>query len=118
MKDTILSYIESGENVHAASIDLLKAIDRININTLLDKLRKACVNEAIVRIISHMLSNMFVSVKLNNDFSNEWKVGNGVRQGGFISPLLFNGYINDIIKSIASYNNGCNLGKDWVNIIY
>ena len=117
VKETIMSYNESGSNVHAASIDLSKAFDRININTLLDKLRKACVNEAIVRIIGYMLSNTFVSVKFNNDFSNEWKVGNGVRQGGIISPLLFNVYINDLIKSIASCNNGCKLGTDWVNII-
>ena len=111
--ETILSYDESSSNVHAASIDFSKAFDMININTLLDKLKKACVNEAIKRIIGYT----FVSVKFNNDFSNEWKVGNGVRQGGIISPLLFNVYKNDLIKSITSCNNDCKLGTDRVNII-
>ena len=69
--------------MHAASFDLSKAF-------LLDKLRKACVLEAIGRIIGYILSNTFVTVKLNNDFSHEWKVGNGVRQGEIFSPPLFN----------------------------
>ena len=89
----------------------MKAFDCININILLDKLRKDCVNETIVRIIGYMTSNAFVSVKINNDFSNESKAGNGVRQGGIISPLLFNVYINDLIKIITSRNTGSKLGS-------
>ena len=71
VKQTILSYNESGSNVHAASIDFSKAFDGIIINIPLDKLRKACVNEEIERIIGYMFSKTFVSVKFNNDFSNE-----------------------------------------------
>ena len=56
--------------MNATSFDLSNAFDKININIMFEKLRKACVNEAEVRIISYMLSNAFVSVNFNNDFSN------------------------------------------------
>ena len=99
--------------MHAASIDFSKAFDMININTLLDKLKKACVNEAIKRIIGYT----FVSVKFNNDFSNEMKVGNGIRQGGILRPLFFNVHVHNPLKIIASCDNGFKLRTDLVNVI-
>ena len=64
-----------------------------------------------------MLNKTFVSMKFNNDIDNERKVGNGVRKIGNISLLFVNVYINDLIKSIASRNNGCMLGTDWMNVL-
>ena len=46
------------------------------------------------------------------------KVGNGVRQSGFFSPLLIDAYINDLLKNIASCNNWCELGRDWIIVIF
>ena len=52
--------------MHTASNDVSKEFDRMNIYIdiyiQLDKLRKACVNEAVMRIIGSMLSNTFLSV--------------------------------------------------------
>ena len=45
------------------------------------------------------------------------KSGNGIRQGGVNSGLLFTFYINEILKRIAERNIGCSLGHYRVNII-
>ena len=50
-------------------------------------------------------------------FSEEWKINNGVRQGGVLSGLLFNVYINSLIEKISSLKQGCKIGIHSSNII-
>ena len=70
-----------------------------------------------VNIIVFLYSNQYISVKFNNIFSSKWKILNGVRQGGILSPFLFNIYIDDLIKHVSSSPVGCNLGIFKSNII-
>ena len=44
-------------------------------------------------------------------------INKGVRQGGILSPFLFNFYIDDIICSIKNLDIGCKFGISRVNII-
>ncbi|CAF2033057.1 unnamed protein product [Rotaria magnacalcarata] len=77
----------------------------------------AGVPALIVNIVKVMYSNQFVSVKYGDKFSYKWQIGNGVRQGGILSPSLFNLYINDLINAIDNLNTGCKLGTSNANII-
>ena len=47
--------------------------------------------------------------------SNFFSVNNGVRQGGTLSPLLFNVYIDDLSLSLLKLPVGCCCGKTAVN---
>ena len=64
-----------------------------------------------------MYLNANVRIKFNGVTGDEWRVGNGVRQGGILSPYMFNFYINDIIEEICNMDVGCSLGLERMNII-
>ena len=67
--------------------------------------------------MTHIYSNQYVKVNYNNCLSSPFKLKNGVRQGGILSPLLFNIYINNVIKSVSQSKVGCKLGIFSSNII-
>ena len=117
LKETLLSYKHSGSIVHAASIDLSKAFDKINYKILVDKLKTQNVPLTIIRIVSFMLNNTFVNVSYNGIIGKEFLVRNGVRQGGILSTLLFNLYIDECISKVSSLKVGCELLSRKVNII-
>ena len=49
--------------------------------------------------------------------SAEWKINNGVRQGGILSSLLFSLYIDSLLEKISGLKVGCRLGILSSNII-
>ena len=48
-----------------------------------------------------MGKNTFVCTSYEGCLSDEWKVGNGVRQGGITSGILFNFYLNGCLTDLA-----------------
>ena len=117
LKETILSYNNSGSSVYASFVDLQKAFDKVNHFKLIDKLLKLQIPNFIVNIILYLYRNQTVRIKHKDALSDSWTVLNGVRQGGILSTILFNVYINDLIDSIASSRIGCRLGNVNSNII-
>ena len=84
---------------------------------LFNKLIDRCVPKKYVNLIKNWYGNQNVFVKFNNKFSEQWKIKNGVRQGGVLSPYLFNVYIDDLIKNVSKISSGCRLGIFSSNII-
>ena len=60
-------------------------------------------------IIKFMLDNTYIRISYDGFTGSEWKVGNGVRQGGVLSSLLFNFYIDEAINSVHDMSTGCSL---------
>ena len=57
----------------------------------------------IVRTIGYMLKNTFADVRFNNRISDKWKINKGSRQGGILSPVLFNFYVKGCIEDIVAF---------------
>ena len=57
-----------------------------------------------------MLRNTFADVHLNNRSGEKWKTNQVSRQGGILSPLLFNLYIKGCIEDIVNHDIGCKIG--------
>ena len=117
LKETVQNYNRSGSKVHCAMVDLSKAFDMVNHNILLSKLREKGIPLIMVKILRHMLENTYVNVSFGGFKGEDWKVNNGVRQGGILSPYLFNLYIDELIDSVSKCDIGCKLGVYPSNII-
>ena len=49
--------------------------------------------------------------------SSSFGISNGTRQGGLLSPKLFNRYVTDLIVYIRDSGIGCNVGGMMLNIL-
>ena len=49
-------------------------------------------------------------MRYRSSLSQEWRIGNGVRQGGVLSGLFFCLYIDSLIEEVSRSEVGCSLG--------
>ena len=117
LKETVMYYLNANSDVHACFIDISKAFDSVNHNTLMNKLAKLGIPECLINLIKHWYSNQYVQVKYGSSLSEEWKISNGVRQGGVLSGLFFSIYIDSLIEKVSKSKTGCMLGIYRSNII-
>ena len=117
LKETVLDYTQSGSCVYSCFLDISKAFDTIDHYILIDQLHKLGVPTCLVNIVEYWYANQYASVTFKNSYSEEWKISNGVRQGGVLSGLLFNIYIDSLLNKISNVNIGCKLGIINANII-
>lgn len=78
-----------------------KAFDRVVHSVLIKKLQAYGIFGALLQWFGDYLLDRVQIVKINNVLSNEIKVTSGLPQGGHLSPLLFNLYVNDIQYSVV-----------------
>ena len=92
-------------------MDASKAFDKVNHWHLFDKLLNRVVPLCLVRLLMFWFSNQDYIVKWNNLHSSSFKVTNGVRQGGILSPRLFAVYVDALSKRLKQSNVGCHFIK-------
>ena len=84
-------------SVYVAFLDARKAFDKINHWILFKKLIARRVPIYLVKVLCFWYQNQSMYIKWGSTFSGKFHVTNGVRQGGVLSPLLFNVYVNEHI---------------------
>ena len=57
------------------------------------------------------------NVRFNNGKGEKWKINKGSRQGGILSPVLFNFYVKGCIEDIINHDAGCKIGLIKWNVL-
>ena len=96
-------------------IDASRAFDRINHHKLFVKLKQRGVPGCIIRILAYWYAKQSMQVKWGSCLSAPFSVSNGVRQGGLLSPALFNLYMDDLSRQLGQCRTGCLIGNALIN---
>ena len=89
LRQLLEKYLAKGRHLYFAFVDLEKAFDRVPRKVIWWALRKAGVDEWIVKVVQCMYDGFTSRIRVNDSFSNSIEVKVGVHQGSVLSPLLF-----------------------------
>ena len=117
LKEIIQKYNGNGSTVFASFIDLSKGFDKVNHYKLIDMVWDTNLNNCLKKVLIEFLINQTAYISHDNLKSDIYKIGNGVRQGGVNSPLLFNFYLSFIVKELCNMKIGCKLALNYYPII-
>lgn len=74
-------------------MDFSKAFDKINYWKLFNMLLDDGISVKMVQLLAFWYSHQVMCIKWNGVTSGCFTIANGTRQGGVLSPYLFNCYI-------------------------
>ena len=115
LKDIISKYRNQHSTMFLCFIDASRAFDRLNHYKLFDKMCQRGVPKYIIRVLAYWYAHQTMQVKWGNAMSENFHVSNGVRQGGILSPFLFNVYMDDLSRELNLCKTGCIIGHTVVN---
>ena len=101
----------------ASVISKLVEVIRVNHRTLLKQFGARGVPGYVLRILIYWYKNQDMCIRWGDAYSAKFKVTNGVRQGGIVSPYLFNVYVDELSEELNKCNVGCNLNGHLINHI-
>lgn len=96
--------------IYQAFLDLEKAFDRISRSIIEESLFKRKIDIKLTRAIMSMYKNSRNIVRTDNMQSREFPVNEGVRQGGVLSPTLFNLVMDEVIRETRKRTSSLSVG--------
>ena len=115
LKESIIRLDNLGTNSFVCLLDATKAFDRINHDRLFSKLSDRGLPKYLIRVIQFWYSNQSMYVKWGSHQSSLFMCSNGIKQGGVLSPLLFNVYFDELSTRLGEINVGPVIGPSRIN---
>ncbi len=118
---TLTTIVETRKSLNqqtfAAFIDFSKAYDTIDRRRLWGKLEKYGLNGKIFNAVKGIYSSVECSVRVGGAYTDWFTVNVGLKQGCTLSSLLFNLYLNDLIKHLKDIDTGIKIDGTKVSIL-
>ena len=111
VEEVINYYVKNGSSVYVTLLDASKALDRVQKDKLFKILSERKMCAIIMRFLCSMYINQMCRVKWSDSLSSKFNVENGVKQGGVLSPKLFNVYIDVLLERLRTKGTGCYVGN-------
>ena len=115
LKELLNYYTSAGSPVYLCFVDVRKAFDRVNYLKLFLKLRRRGTPIYLIGILHCWFSTQQFCVKWGNALSQSFGSSNGLRQGGILSPHLFNVYTDDLNIRLNLLPIGCTVNGFTIN---
>lgn len=107
LKEITDYYLSNRSPVFICFVDARKAFDRVNHWTLFDKLLRRGMHTDIVKLLVNWYETQKFHVRWGSTVTEGFCVSNGVRQGGILSPYLFNVYTDELSERLDMSGVGC-----------
>ena len=96
-----------GSHMLVCALDATAAFDSLSFIILFKKLLCRNMSIFIIRLLFFWYLNQKMYVRWNSLLSDKFCVTNGVKQGGILSPLLFNIYMDGLSFALNEKAIGC-----------
>ena len=90
--------VERRNKLGAVLTDLSKALDCINHPLLIARMYNYGVSPLSIKMTFSYLSNLTHRTKIEESFSERFRIEHGLRQGSILGPLLFSIDLTEIFK--------------------
>lgn len=117
LKQVVNHYQSNDSPVFLCFLDAKKAFDRVNHWSLFEKLLSRGAPRHIICLLLYWYREQTFAVKWGNAQSDPFNCTNGIRQGGQLSPLLYNVYTDDLNYKLENTRVGCYVSGTCVNSI-
>ena len=118
MKSCVEYYTKYGSNVFVAFLDCSKAFDTVSHYGIFLKLMGRNVPLCFLKIIIFLYLNMKSRCQWRGSFSTYFDVLTGTKQGGVISPRIFNLYMDDLIALLRKRGIGCHIIEFFIACLF
>ena len=115
LRQVIEFYHSLSSPVYVCFLDASKAFDRLNHWALFQKLLQRGMPVLIVRLFIFWYSQQKFCIRWGSTYSSQFSTSNGVRQGGIISPVYFNIYMDDLSQVLNRSKIGCTINGMVIN---
>ena len=115
LKDFIDYYKQRGTTIFVTFLDASKAFDKIDFWLLFQKLSTKDFPVFIIKILAYWYCHQEMHVRWGSTSTYSFRVSNGVKQGGILSPMLFNVYMDQLSIRLNRSGIGGDIGGHLIN---
>ena len=113
-QEIVSHYNAKGSQVFKCMLDATKAFDKVDFVKLFELLMRGDIPGVFLRLILDLYTRQRLKTAWDGTISLIFSVTNGVRQGGVLSPILFNVYFDELLQKLQDHDIVCHVGTKFV----